>query len=173
MAEKTSSTPHEDEIGRLKARINDLESELHRSKSSSDSKPGSRREETRRTVDSMRDVSQSKVDAVSRTVRGISLASIEGLRLFADSLSAFGDTVISRNTGNGNTSTRELGRRLPGDIAEGVAEFCDRIVDIPAQAAERYSKAHREGQRSDTAEDKSRRSESRPSSESGSSAKSI
>ena len=150
MAEKTTSA-HEDEISRLKARIQDLESELHTSKSSSNHE--SRREECRRTFDSIRDASHSNMDQVTRTVRGISMASVEGLRSFGDSLSAFGDRVITRNTASEDTSTRELGRRLPGDIAEGVAEFFDRMVDVPAKAADRFSKAYREGKRTEWTDD--------------------
>jgi hypothetical protein len=127
----------DDEISRLKARISELEAELHKSKGAP--------KESSRASESMNDVSRNKIDGLSRMARGLTLASFEGLSIFADSLSALADGVTSRNKASGSTSTRELSRRLPSDIAGGFADAVERMTDLPARAAERYASAHREG----------------------------
>jgi hypothetical protein len=80
-------------------------------------------------------------------VRGVTLASVEVVRGFADSLSSFADNVIRRNEsrdGDGRT-VRDMATRLPEDIATSFADTVDRFVDIPRRAADRYSQVHREG----------------------------
>jgi hypothetical protein len=80
-------------------------------------------------------------------MRGVTLASVEVVRGFADSLSSFADNVIRRNEsrdGDGR-SVRDMATRLPEDIATSMADTVDRFVDIPRRAADRYSRVHREG----------------------------
>jgi hypothetical protein len=75
-------------------------------------------------------------------MRGVTLASVEVVRGFADSLSSFADNVIRRNEsrdGDGR-SVRDMATRLPEDIATSMADTVDRFVDIPRRAADRYSR---------------------------------
>ena len=95
------------------------------------------------------DARDSKFDKGTRVVRGMTLASIEFVRLFADAISTFGSEALRRNEsreGEGRT-VRDLTTRLPEDVAHGVVEAIDRFSDIPAKAAERYTTAYREGER--------------------------
>ncbi len=139
MAEKTTQS-QEDEVSRLRARVSELETELQ--------KGGGRRQEQGRVGDSLSDASRQKIDIVSRMFRGLTIASIEGMRLFAESATAFADGVVSRNKATESTSPRDLVTRLPADVASGIADAVDRLADIPAKTAERYAEAFREGQKS-------------------------
>jgi cell division septum initiation protein DivIVA len=139
MAEST----HEDEVSRLKARIEELEAELKE-------KRGSRSERKRdrsRAADTWADVQTNKGEVVTRLARGLTLGSLEGVRLFADVVSSFADGVGGRNSrrDDGSTTPQRLASRLPTDMIEEFSDAFDRFVDIPARAAERYAEAYREG----------------------------
>jgi hypothetical protein len=139
MAEDT----HEDEVSRLKARIEGLEKQLHE-------KGGSRSErksDRSRAADTWSDVQSNKGEVVTRLARGLTLGSLEGVRLFADVVASFADGVGSRNSGrdDGSTTPQRLASRLPTDFVEEFSDAFDRFVDIPARAAERYADAYREG----------------------------
>jgi hypothetical protein len=141
MSEKASAT-HETELSKAKERIAELEAELHkRSKATSHDDT-----HTHRAADSARTASQTKIDAATRMIRGLSMASVEGINIFADSLSAFANGVTSRNSASGHTSTRKLASRLPADVVGGFSDAVDRMSEIGPRAAERYAKAYREGE---------------------------
>jgi hypothetical protein len=151
MAEKESAThekastthAHHDELSRAKARIAELEDELHKKNKSS------RRDDTHthRAADSLSDASRNKIDAASRMIRGLSMASIEGVSMLAETLTAFADGVSNRNAATGSTSARRLASRLPADVVGGFADAVDRMADIGPRAAERYAESYREGER--------------------------
>ncbi|HEY0301026.1 MAG TPA: hypothetical protein VGC36_06835 [Rhizomicrobium sp.] len=147
MAEKADTA--EEEVTKLRARVKRLEAERDKLKSDVDEDDDDRT--GRRVADSFNDARRSKVDAATRVVRGVTLASVEFVRLFADSVSSFGDDVLRRNEGRARRgrTVRSLVRRLPEDLAEGFANAVDRLSDIPAKAADRYSKVYREGEDSD------------------------
>jgi len=139
MAERTN----EDEVSRLKARIEGLEAELQE-------KRGSRSERKRdrsRAADTWSDVQSNKGEVVTRLARGLTLGSLEGIRLFADVVSSFADGVGGRNSkrDDGSTTPQRLASRLPTDFIEEFSDAFDRFVDIPARTAERYADAYREG----------------------------
>ena len=139
MAEST----HEDEVSRLKARIEGLEAELQE-------KRGSRSEKKRdrsRAADTWADAQSNKSEVVTRLARGLTLGSLEGVRLFADVVASFADGIGSRNSkrDDGSASPQRLASRLPTDIIEEFTDAFDRFVDIPAKTAERYAEAYREG----------------------------
>ena len=134
----------EEEAAQLRARVRELEAQLAKK----DDKDGKEGTSDRRASDSWADATRSKRDGASRMARAMTLASIEGLRLFADSLSAFADGVVSRNDAREHKSARDLATRLPGDVMGGFADAVDRFVEIPAKTAEKYSSAYREGEKS-------------------------
>ena len=141
MAEKTTPT-HDEEILQLKARIAELEAAAaHPPKSKT-----ARREEANRVADSFSSATRQKGDMVNRAIRGISLASFEGIQLFADSISALAGGVVNRNTQNESKSVRDLSTQLPGDVVSSFADAVNLIVDIPAKTAERYASAYRQGE---------------------------
>ena len=146
MADKLSSAPADDEVVRLRARVKELEGELTKKDGGRDQGSDST---TRRVADSFSDVRQSKRDAADRMMRGVTLASVEAIRVFADSVSSFADNVITRNEGRKGEgrSARNMATRLPEDIAASLADAVDSFADIPRRAADRYSKVHREGEK--------------------------
>jgi hypothetical protein len=143
MAEKATQ---DDEIAKLRARIGDLEAALNKATAKSEQgvKSGQRPERDR-VADSLSNASRQKVDAVNRLVRGLTVASFEGMRLVADSFSAFAGGVVSRSSATDSKSVRDLATRLPSDILTGVSEAVDRLVDVPAKTAERFAETHRQG----------------------------
>src|ERR1700757_234288 len=125
MAESTN----EDEVSRLKARIEELEAELKE-------KRGSRSEKKRdrsRAADTWADAQSNKSEVVTRLARGLTLGSLEGVRLFADVVASFADGVAGRNSkrDDGSASPQRLASRLPTDIIEEFTDAFDRFVDIP------------------------------------------
>jgi hypothetical protein len=154
MADKASSAAADHaEVGRLRRRVAQLEAEAKLNEKdqgrgqTSDATRVS--DSTRRVSDSFSDVRRSKRDAADRMLRGVTLASVEAVRLFADTVSSFTDNVITRNEGRsgGGRSVRDMKTRLPEDIATSLADSVDQFVDIPRKAADRYSKVYREGEK--------------------------
>ena len=151
MSDPSTAAPI-DEITRLRARVRDLEAQLNKSVDSKSGDEDSTTTRTRRVADSMSDISRSKRDASNRMVRGVTLASAEFVRAFADSVSSFADTLISRNEGSkdGSRTARDLVTRLPEDIATSFADAIDRFVEVPAKAADRYASAYRSGEKNNS-----------------------
>jgi len=140
-------------VTKLRARVKKLEAELDaKDKKDHDEDLPDRR----RIRDSLNDGRDSKLDAADRVLRGMTLASVEFVRLFADSVSSFGSDVIRRNESRvgGGRSVRSLVRRLPEDIADGFSNAIDLFTDIPARTADRYSKVYREGEKTDRNRDR-------------------
>ncbi len=142
MAEKTTTTV-EEENARLKARVAELEAAAH-----SGTHKSGRREDARRVADSFSNTTRQKADIASRAIRGMALASFEGIHLFADTVSAFAGGVVDRGAQSDRTSVRDLTTQLPGDVISSFSDAVDRLVDIPAKAAERYADTYRQGERS-------------------------
>jgi hypothetical protein len=137
VAEKTA---HEEENAKLRARIDELEGQLKaKGKGTSPAKSVS---------DSWSEASRSKTDSLNRMVRGVTIASIESVRLVADTVSSFADGVASRNDARGHKTTRDLVTNLPADIAGSFADAVSSSVEIPAKAAEKYASSYREGEKS-------------------------
>jgi hypothetical protein len=137
VAEKT---PHEEENAKLRARIEELEGQLKaKGKGTSPAKSVS---------DSWSEASRSKTDSLNRMVRGVTIASIESVRLVADTVSSFADGVASRNDARGHKTTRDLVTNLPADIAGSFADAVSSAVEIPAKSAEKYASSYREGEKS-------------------------
>jgi hypothetical protein len=153
MAEQTETV--DDEVTKLRARVKRLEAERDRLKKTDGDDDVERR--GRHVADSLNDARRSKGDTAVRVARGMTLASFEFVRLFADSISAFSEEVIDRNESRsrgGRRSVTSLATRLPEDVADGFASALDRFSDIPARAADRYSKTYRQGDNTDRHDDK-------------------
>src|SRR5258708_1476004 len=104
-------TQPDDEISKLRARVAELEAEIRKK---GDKTP--RHDGTSRVADSFSNASRSKIDTVTRMVRGLTIASFESARLMADSVSAFAEGVVSRSSATDSKSVRDLATRLPSDI---------------------------------------------------------
>lgn len=138
----STKTPHEEENDRLRARIDELERQLK-----SKHKETSTSTTARRVSDSWSDASRSKRDSVNRMVRGMTMASIESVRLVADTVSSFADSVASRNEARDHKTTRDLVTNLPADIAGSFADAVSDLVEVPAKSAEKYASSYREGEK--------------------------
>ena len=133
-------TPHDEENAKLRARIEELEGQLKsKNKETSPTKSAS---------DSWSEASRSKRDSLNRMVRGVTMASIESVRLLAETVSSFADGVVSRNDARGHKTTRDLVTNLPADIAGSFADALSDFVEIPAKSADKYASAYREGEKS-------------------------
>jgi cell division septum initiation protein DivIVA len=140
VAEKTV---HEEENAKLRARIDELEAQLKSKRKSTTST-------TKTASDAWSDATRSKRDSANRMVRGLTMASIESVRLVADAVSSFADGVASRNDSRDkdHKTTRDLVSNLPADIAGSFADAVTDFVEIPAKTAEKYSSAYHEGEKS-------------------------
>jgi cell division septum initiation protein DivIVA len=137
MAEKT---PHDEEVAKLRARIDELEAQLKsRHKSSSST--------ARNASDSISDATRTKRDSANRMVRGMTMASIEGVRLFADTISSFADGVASRNDARDHKTASDLVSNLPSDIANSFADAVAGFTEIPSKTADKYSSSYHEGEK--------------------------
>lgn len=132
--------PHDEEINRLRARVEELEGQLK-------SKEKGTSTTRKNASDSWSDASRTKRDAANRVLRGMTMASLEGVRLFADTVASFADGVASRNEARGHKTTRDLVTNLPGDIAASFAESVNSFVEIPTKTAEKYSSSYHEGEK--------------------------
>ena len=135
----SAKTPHEEENDKLRARIEELEGQL-KSKQKGTSP-------TKRASDSWSDASRSKRDSMHRMVRGMTMASIESVRLVADTVSSFADGVANRNEARDHKTTRDLVTNLPADIAGSFADAVSDLVEVPAKSAEKYASSYREGEK--------------------------
>jgi len=136
----SEKTLHEEENAKLRTRIEELEAQLksrHRGTSA-----------TKSASDSASDASRSKRDAANRMVRGLTMASIERVRLVADTVASFADGVASRNDVRDRKTTRDLVSNLPADIVGSFADAVSNMVEIPAKTADKYSSTYREGEKS-------------------------
>jgi hypothetical protein len=105
------------------------------------------RQETRRVANDMSATTWRKSEIATRAFRGATLASLDAIRLFADSLSWLADGALRRNRADDrNTSVDELSRRLPSDLTASFADAVDDWVDIPARAASRFADSYFEGE---------------------------
>ncbi|OAN67116.1 hypothetical protein [Sphingomonas sp. TDK1] len=139
----------EDEITKLRAQVRHLEAELERTRKQEDGDEEDDR--GRRFFDSISDTRHTKADTATRMVRGMTLAGVEAVRVFADSVSSFGDDVLRRSEARGgrHRTVRQLVNRLPDDIVTSLADAADRFSEIPSKAADRYSKSYKEGEKSE------------------------
>ncbi|HTP35525.1 MAG TPA: hypothetical protein VMJ75_25280 [Candidatus Acidoferrales bacterium] len=138
-------SPHDEEIAKLRAHIEDLEGQLKAARKRDTSASKSASDTAKSVSDSWSDATRSKRDSVNRMVRGMTMASLEGVRLFADTVSSFADGVASRNEAREHKTTRDLVTNLPADIAGSFADAVSNLVDIPSKTADKYASSYREG----------------------------
>ena len=138
-----------DEIARLNARINDLQAQLEKQRATKSDDDDDDDSYTSRISDSLGDVKDSHMDAVTRIFRGFTIAAIEAARLTGDTVSSFAGDVIDRNKkrDDGNRTVRKITCRLPEDFLDGLSTAIDDFARIPSKTADRYSSAFKEGKK--------------------------
>jgi hypothetical protein len=123
----------------LRARVRALEDELE------DERTRRRRQGQRSgdpRVGDWSDLTDRKVDELSRFFSGTIRAALEGIRVAADSASYFVEDVLERNVPERDESPSEVKRRLPTDLTRGVARSLDRAMDIPSRSINRFSRTY-------------------------------
>src|SRR3954453_3609759 len=102
---------------RLEERVRELESEL-------DQQRTSRRRRAYRDFEARRedfaDLGERKVDEISRLFTGAVRASLEGLRVAAESTTYFAGDVLERNVPDRDETSFDVARRLPLDLSSGI-----------------------------------------------------
>jgi methionine-rich copper-binding protein CopC len=101
---------------------------------------------------SIGDASERATDTLNRTteegrrlVRGLTLASLEPLRVAADMFGSFVDDVYSRNRSNVDAPVQDLLTNLPGDIYNGIVNAVDRTFDVIPNTIDTFQKSYHEG----------------------------
>jgi hypothetical protein len=132
----------ETELRRLQARIRVLEDELE------DERRGRRRsqryDDTR--AGDWADLTDRKVDQLSRFFSGTIRATVEGIRVAADSATYFVEDVLERNIPERDESPTGMKRRMPTDLTRDAMRSFDRALEIPSRAAETFSRTFYEGE---------------------------
>jgi len=127
---------------RLRARVDELEAEL--------SRRGTRTESRSRDIgdiaDTTRDNSVRAMDEASKLVRGLALSSLEMIRATTDAVDSFVGEVYDRNRPDSGDSIGDLARQLPGDIVAGFMEGINRAFEAPNRAVDTLYSSYREGE---------------------------
>lgn len=145
----TKASETDDEVARLRARearlrarVDELEAEL--------SRRGTRSESRSRDIgdiaDTTRDNSVRAMDEASKLVRGLALSSLEMIRATTDAVDSFVGEVYDRNRPAAGESIGDLARQLPGDIMSGFMEGINRALEVPNRAVDTLYSSYREGE---------------------------
>jgi hypothetical protein len=99
------------------------------------------REEAR---DDFANLADRKVDELSRLFTGAVRASLESLRVAAESTSYFVQDTLERSIPEPDEDPVDVAQRLPMDKTEGIVRGLDRSFDIPGRAIERFRAVYTE-----------------------------
>ena len=126
----------EEEVVRLRARVQELEGELH--DESKKGKKGSK------TSESARDVSKRATDEGGSLVRAVALAGVEVFRSTGAVLESFADTVSERNRPEKKDSSSDVTRDLPRDVYSGALNAIDQALEIPGRVIAKLHEGYKE-----------------------------
>ncbi|HEX8122679.1 MAG TPA: hypothetical protein VF549_15580 [Solirubrobacteraceae bacterium] len=129
----------------LEQRVRDLEAELYRREDRGYGGRGGRgtrrvRRDFDETREDVQDLGDRKIDEVARLFTGAIRASLEGLRVAAESTSYFVEDTLERNIPDRGEDSVDVARRLPADLSRGFVRSLDRGLDLPGRAAERFER---------------------------------
>ena len=181
----------DDEVVQLRARIKDLEARLDVEKDRSRDRDrdadrdrgrdqsGDRGSEVRasyrdrdddryrprdRRLRGVADAGDRKVETAMRTIRGLTLASVEAVRMVADSFATAADDLLDSSRPRDNDETlRHLSSRFGESLGDSVSDTAQRLMDIPSRSAEQFSRAYNEGDYRRFRDDRDRARDDRPS----------
>jgi hypothetical protein len=127
----------------LQARVYELEAELQRKERALEraERASERRERRpeRRETESARKTIDRTVDEANRTVRGLTLAYLEGLRTAANAVEEFAREVERRNPpDDDDDDADDLARNLPRDLYSGYLKAVNRALKIPENAIDKF-----------------------------------
>ena len=134
----TENAPAEDEITRLRDRVEELEAELK-------SKGKTKTTDEKPLADLLKNTSNRAMDNTTKLVRGITLAYLEQLRLAANVANAFADDVSQMPTSKGKVSGEDFIKDLPRDIYTRFLNVIDQSLDIPNKAVDKFYEGYKKG----------------------------
>jgi hypothetical protein len=154
MPRATTKAPDtDDEVARLRARearlrtrVDELEAELSRRGTRSQSRSRDMGDIADNIADTTRDNSLRAMDEASKLVRGLALSSLEAIRATTDAVDSFVSEVYDRNRPDSGDSIGDLARQLPGDIVAGFMEGVNRAFEVPNRAVDTLYSSYREGE---------------------------
>ena len=126
----------EEEVARLRAKVEELETDL-----------ASEKKRSRKSTKKTEKTSSTSTRAIEETrgvIRGVTLAGVESLRVASSVLSSFADTVGERNRPEEKDSTADLTSDLPKDIYSGLVDAVDQALEIPGRVIDRLHEGYRE-----------------------------
>ncbi len=126
----------EEEVVRLRARVQELEQELH-------DEPKKRKKGSK-TSQSARNVSKRATDEGGSLMRAVALAGVEVFRSAGGVLVSFADTVSDRNRPEEKDSSSDLTRDLPRDVYSGALNAVDQALEIPGRMIAKLHEGYRE-----------------------------
>jgi hypothetical protein len=165
----------DNEVAQLRARIEDLEARLETERdrsSDTDRDRGDRGDHSRqrgryevrasygerdrydddrRPVDrrlrGVTDAGDRKVETAVRTIRGLTLASVEAVRIVADSFANAADSLLDSSRPREDDETlRDLSSRFTESFSDSVSDTASRLMDVPSRSADLFSRSFREGE---------------------------
>jgi hypothetical protein len=107
------------------------------------------RDDFRDTRDDLSDLGERKLDELARIFTGAIRASLEVVRVTAESTSDFVDEALERSIPDPDDDPTDVAQRLPRDITRSWVHSLEETLDAPGRAAERFERAwtHDEGGR--------------------------
>jgi hypothetical protein len=129
--------PVTDREARLEARVRELESE--RGLRGRGRRVGRAYDEAREDYVNL---GERKIDEFARLFSGTVRASLEGLRVAAESASYFVDDVLERSIPDRDEAPTDVVRRLPSDLRSGFSRKIDRSLDAPGRKVERFQRSY-------------------------------
>ena len=126
----------EEENVRLRARVQELERELH----DETKKP----KRSTKKSESTRNISKRTTDEGGSLIRAITLAGVEFVRSAGSVLESFADTVSDRNRPEEKDSSSDLTRDLPKDVYSGGLNAIEQVLEIPGRVIDKLHEGYRE-----------------------------
>ena len=139
----------QEEVAKLRAQVKELQEELGHTEASAE--PGASEE----TSELLRNLPDRFIGEASKTVRALTLACLEPLRVAGDIVDAFAEETSGRaERGRSGTRTGKQSRSettsLPRDIYSGLIKAVDRSLDVPSKMVDRFYNTYKDAEKTGT-----------------------
>ncbi len=147
----------QEEVTKLRVQVKELQEELAHTGASAES-PDAPTE----TSEVLRNLPDRFIAEASRTVRALTLACLEPLRVAGDIVDAFAEETSGRNRPEERTAERGRSRTrtgkqsrsetttLPRDIYSGLVKAVDRSLDVPSKMVDRFYNTYKDVEKTGT-----------------------
>jgi|SRR5882762_6844880 len=142
-----------DEVAKLRAQVKELQEELAQTETSAQS-PDAPTE----TSEVLRNLPDRFISEASKTVRALTLACLEPLRVAGDIVEAFAEETRpgerTAERGRSRTRTGKQSRSettsLPRDMYSGLVKAVDRSLDVPSKMVDRFYNTYKDVEKTGT-----------------------